>query len=254
MKNIILLLLFACTLSYAKAQKGDTLILSSENILVKNLPLGQHRYLIYFKKDKDSSSISFQLWNLNVKRETYKGKPAIVVDQLWEDNSEIIHKVHSVNDARDFKPLFQSSWWKTRGTILTDFEEKTATFPDQLFRKNIDSSRKVAHDAFLKAANTYALNWHLDLETFSLLPFKQGRTFGINYYDAGFSEPKIQYYTVTGSALFTGPDQHQTDCWLLRHESPNNIETFWISKKTNEVLKLEQQFGKMYRYKIKIPY
>jgi hypothetical protein len=41
-------------------------------------------------------------------------------------------------------------------------------------------------------------------------------------------------------------------CWLLSHEGTNNKEVFWISKKTNEVLKLEQEFGGRYRYKIKL--
>ncbi len=252
MKKFYLFLLLLAA-SHAYAQKKDTVIISPANILTQNLPLGNHKYLVYFKKNKDSSSINFQLWNLSVKKEDYKGKPAIVVDQFWEDNTEVIHRVHSVSDAKDFKPLYQTSWWKARGTIITDFEAKTATFPDQLFRKNIDSSRKVALNSFLTATNQYALNWHLDLETFSMLPFKDGTTFGINYYDAGFSAPARQYYTVAGSAIFEGQNQTKTDCWLLVHESPNNKETFWISKKTKEVLKLEQQAGKLYRYKIKIP-
>ncbi len=250
-KFYLILLLFAA--NYAYAQKKDTIIISPTNILTQNLPLGNHKYLVYFKKAKDSSSISFQLWNLSVKKEDYKGKPAIVVDQFWEDNAEIIHRVHSVSDAKDFKPLYQTSWWKARGTTITDFVAKTATFPDQLFRKNIDSSRKVALNSFLTATDQYALNWHLDLETFSMLPFKDGTTFGINYYDAGFSAPKVQYYTVSGTAIFEGVEKSKTECWLLKHESPNNKETFWISKKTKEVLKLEQQSGKLYRYKIKIP-
>ncbi|MEJ5995968.1 hypothetical protein WG904_16190 [Pedobacter sp. Du54] len=252
MKSFYLfVLLFAA--NYGYAQKKDTVIISPATILTQNLPMGNHKYLVYFKKDKDSSSINFQMWNLSVKKEHYKGKPAIIIDQFWEDNTEIIHRVHSVSDVKDFKPIYQTSWWKARGTTVTDFEVKTATFPDQLFRKNPDSSRKVALNAFLTATNEYALNWHLDLETFSMLPFKEGVTFGINYYDAGFSAPKVQYYTVIGSATFEGVEKNKTECWLLNHESPGNKETFWISKKTKEVLKLEQQAGKLYRFKIKIP-
>lgn len=247
----LLMLLFAA--NYGYAQKRDTLLISPTNLLTQNLPVGNHKYLVYFKKGKDSSSINFQTWNLSIKKENYQGKPAVIIDQLWEDNVEVIHRVHSVSDAKDFRPLYQDSWWKARGTTLTDFVAKTATFPDQLFRKNPDSSRKVATNAFLKATNEYALNWHLDLSTFSMLPFKEGLTFGINYYDAGFSAPKVQYYTVTGTAIFEGVENSRTECWLLQHESPNNKEVFWISKKTKEVLKLEQQVGKMYRFKVKIP-
>jgi predicted mannosyl-3-phosphoglycerate phosphatase (HAD superfamily) len=59
-------------------------------------------------------------------------------------------------------------------------------------------------------------------------------------------------YTVTGSASLTGYDNQQIDCWIMEHTDKGNKEIFWISKKTKEVLKLEQEVnGKLYRYKIK---
>jgi hypothetical protein len=39
----------------------------------------------------------------------------------------------------------------------------------------------------------------------------------------------------------------------LVHEEKGNKEVYWISKKTKEVLKLEQEInGRFYRYKIKL--
>lgn len=98
------------------------------------------------------------------------------------------------------------------------------------------------------------LNWHLDLETFPTLPYKTGLTFVIPFYDPGTASgfQKVAY-TVTGSAELIGYNDQKIDCWLLVHESKGNKEVFWISKKTNEVLKLEQEVGgRMYRYKIKL--
>ncbi len=40
---------------------------------------------------------------------------------------------------------------------------------------------------------------------------------------------------------------------MINHEKKDNKEVFWISKKTSEVLKLEQEIsGRLYQYKIKL--
>lgn len=90
---------------------------------------------------------------------------------------------------------------------------------------------------------------------FSLLPYKDKVTFLIPYYDPGSIATQNVAYTVTGTAQLEGYDNRKIDCWLLVHEEKGNKEVFWISKKTNEVLKLEQEInGKMWRYKIKLSY
>lgn len=91
-------------------------------------------------------------------------------------------------------------------------------------------------------------------ETFPTLPYKTGLTFIIPFYDPGTASGYQRVaYAVTGSAELTGYDNQKIDCWLMVHEAPGNKEVYWISKKTNEVLKLEQEVnGKMYRYKIKL--
>jgi hypothetical protein len=101
--------------------------------------------------------------------------------------------------------------------------------------------------------NQYTLNWHLDLEVFPVLPYKEGVTFLIPFYDPGFPAPKNQAYTVEGSAELEGYNNQKIDCWLLTHEVRGQKATFWISKKTKEVLKLEEQIGNgRWRYKIKL--
>ena len=108
--------------------------------------------------------------------------------------------------------------------------------------------------AFNTARAQYFLNWHLDLEVFPLLTYKDKTTYVINFYDPGFpTPPQMQTYTVIGSGTLQGYDSQTIDCWMLRHGSlPQNLETFWISKKTGEVLKLEQEYGGRFRYKIKL--
>ncbi len=92
------------------------------------------------------------------------------------------------------------------------------------------------------------------MEVFPLLPFKEGVTFVIPFYDPGTGSSFQQVaYTVMGSSELVGYNDQKIDCWLLSHEERGNKEIFWISKKTREVLKLEQEInGSLYRYKIKL--
>lgn len=73
------------------------------------------------------------------------------------------------------------------------------------------------------------------------------------FYDPGSPAPRNVAYTVTGSAELEGNNNQKIECWLLIREASGNKEIFWISKKTKEVLKLEQEIGKeKWRYKIKL--
>ncbi len=237
---------------YALSQKTDTVIIGPSHVNTAVLKPGVHRYLIYFKNGKDSSRINYQVWTRKIDQLDYKGRSAISVTQEWEDNDTIIHKVYTVCDKKTFAPLFQESWFPKWGVTVFDFIDKKAMFRDTAIT-DADTARikKGMYDAFKQSLNQYVLDWHLDLEVFPILPYKDKTTFMINFYDPGSRAPSLQAYTVTGSAFLTGYNDQQIDCWLLTHNSRNNEETFWVSKQTKEVLKLEQKIVGRYRYKIK---
>lgn len=251
MKTIFTLLITVVSIS-ASAQ-NDTLIIKPSDINTKVLQEGQHRWLVYFKNGIDSPRYNYQIWNRKIERTRYESRDVFAITQQWESNDTVTHKVYSISDAKNFQPYFQDSWWKGRGNVVFDLIKKTGTIAGHDLT-DADTARayKRVWDAFKTAAQQYVLNWHLDLETFPLLPYKEGRTFGINFYELGSQPPQIQYYTVTGSRKLTGYENEQIDCWLLVHESKNNKETFYVSKKTKEVLKLEQEFNGRYRIKIKL--
>ncbi|MDF2187374.1 hypothetical protein [Paraflavitalea sp. CAU 1676] len=251
----LLCLILMGNISLAVAQQHDTIVVDGSKVQTRYLQPGVNRYLVYFKMGKDSSRIDFQFWSRKVDFLSYQGREAIGITQEWEDNKTIVHKVYSVCDKKTFAPLLHESWWASRGTTKADFISKQFFMQDTLL-SNTDTARlkKNILQAFHAALDQNVLNWHLDLETFPILPYKDNVTFMINFYDPGFPAPKLQAYTVSGSAQLEGVNNQKIDCWLLKHGSPNNNETFWISKKTHEVLKLEQQFGSKYRYKIKLGY
>ena len=89
-----------------------------------------------------------------------------------------------------------------------------------------------------------------------MLPLGKGKTFAINFYDAGLNPPRYVIYKVTGSEMLTMLNNEKVDCWKLITEGDSKgvhySETFWISKKGHEFLKEEDVNPSGYRYKIKM--
>jgi hypothetical protein len=186
----------------ASAQKKDTILINASKVNTKVLKPGTHRYLVYFKNGKDSSRKNYQMWNRIIDFVNYQGKDAISITQEWEDNDTVIHKAYSVCDRKSFEPLFQESWWRKRGTTKFDFINRQAFFLDTaLTASDTTRLKKNMYSAFQQALEQHVFNWHLDLEVFPLLPYKNGTTFLINFYDPGFPAPKLQAYTVDGSEV-----------------------------------------------------
>lgn len=250
---LMLVSVFMCFNSVAQS-KTDTILIDAGKVNTKVLKPSVNRYLVYFKMGKDSARSRAQFWTRNIAYADYQGKEAIIITQEWEDRDTIVHKVISVCDKRTFAPLYHQSWWKQSGTGEFDFMNRSASLNGiSLTDADTARNRKGPWEAFKKAMDQYVLNWHLDLEVFPILPYKEEKTFLIPFYDPGFPAPTNEAYTVTGTGILTGYNDQQIECWLLTHESRGFKEIFWISKKTKEVLKLEQEIGKdKWRYKIKL--
>lgn len=263
--SLLMLICFLCSSCFANAQKKDTVFITEKNINTNVLREGTHRYLVYFKMKKDATRTQTQFWTRTIKRAVYSGIPVIEITQEWEDKDSIMHIVKSFSDAKTMQPLYHKTWWKVQtsknSTVKTvsettvDFLNKTVGFNGNLL-SDADTAKQASAiwAGYKSSLDKYYLNWHLDLETFPVLPYKNGVTFIIPFYDPGTSSGfQNVAYTVTSSAQLIGYNDQKIDCWLLVHESKGNKEVFWISKKTKEVLKFEQEInGSLYRYKIKL--
>lgn len=241
------------------AQQADTIFVKENTVKTSLLKEGTNRYLVYFKMGKDTNRTMTQFWTRSIRFEQFENRDVITVYQSWEDKDSIMHTTKSVCDKKTFAPLYQESWWKRGKTITTstfNFIDKSGLIDGKaLSDTDSTKNRKNAWAAFKKATDQYTLNWHLDLEVFQLLPFKQGKIFSIPYYDPGFNAPKQVVYTVSAMETIVGYNNQKIDCWVLTHTQGNNNESFWISKKTNEVIKMQDNIGgKLFRYKIKLPF
>lgn len=244
-------IMLSAVCSAADAQKIDTINFNKGHQLnTAYLKPGLRQYMVYFQQPAQKKVLRFWLWLRDIKTGTRDGKPVFNISQHWLGSDTLSYRtVYSVNSATDFAPIYHA---EGNGTKTKAFNW-TAT--------KMTGADTVANNlakAFTLNFDKPNFNWNLDIETFEMLPLAEGKTFAINFYDAGQGTPKYVLYKVTGSEVITLLDNTKVDCWKLYEEgkSPNGSsysETFWISKKGHEFLKEEDEFGGSYRYKIKMP-
>jgi hypothetical protein len=242
------------------AKNEDTVKVGPGTLELQHLQKGKLDYLQFIRKTKDGPASRLALITFNVETKPFNNKPAIQVTQQWEYDT-VVHKCFTVFDPKNFSNIFHETYWKRLGySIKLDFGKKSVDFKNINNKSEVpDSVKAVAVKDFKDSFNKFNLNWHADMLIYSLLPYKEGRTFIINYYDPGFGPSEEVAYTVTSSEPLTGSNGENIDCWVLNNYVDNKApekgyERFWISKKTREVLKLENFMGagRGYRYKVKI--
>lgn len=248
MKSLLLIFQLATLAAYA--QRGDTISVGPENLRLDNLNYGNHAYAVYFKKTKQSPTERLTLVKIKIERQVQNGNSEIVVTQQW-DKDTVVHAAVTRFDSKNLSTRAHDTYWKRLGyTSKFDFVNRRVSFEGKV----ADSLKAKATKEFNESFSNYNLNWHSDLVIFPLLPFKENRVFKINFYDPGFGKPTETFYRVDGSEQLSS-SFGKIDCWVLviRHTKPvASSQKFWISKKSNEVLKEEDEFGGQYRYKLKL--
>ena len=260
MKSLLIgVLLLSFTLP-SIAKNIDTIRVGPGTLELKHLQTGDFSYIQYTKKTKDGPATRVTLINFNIEAKQYHEKPAFFVKQQWEYDT-VVHKCLTIFDAKNFSTRLHDTYWKRLGySLKLNFETKQVEFKNVNNKSDVpDSVKSVAIKDFNDTFSKYNLNWHADMIIYSLLDYKENRTFIINYYDPGFGKAEEVPYTVTGSEFLTGSNGEKIECWVLNNYNDNKdpekgYERFWIAKKSHEVLKLENYFGggKGYRYKLKL--
>lgn len=260
MKHIILAFLLFVSYMPAIAQHKDTVLVTSKDLNAKRLQQGEISYLQYAKKTKESIPTRITLITFNVRPEVYHRKQVIAINQQWNSDTTT-HTCYTLLDANSFATLIHNTYWKRLGySMKFDFNAKTVYFVKSNSAISIpDSVKATVTKDFEQSFHSFFLNWHADILLYSLLDYRLGRTFIINYFDPGFGAPEKTMYTVTGSDPLTDRNGQKIDCWVLNHfnddkSDEKGYERFWISKRTNEVLKMEDYGGpgQNYRYKLKL--
>ena len=237
------------------AQKSDVVSIQKKDLAFKYLQTGNSTYVVYFKKTEDGPAEKITLIKINVAPTNLNGKKAYAITQQWDSGDAVTHTAYTVHDAEDFSTLRHDIWWKSRNfTAKFDFSTKQVSLEGAAVDESAKS--KISQD-FKRSFASYNLCWHSDLTIFPLFPYKAGRVFKVNFYDPGAGESKIAEYTVTGSEFLTGSGGERIDSWIMERKSeiPSGgtyVQRFWISKKTQEVLKEEDKYPGGLRFKMKV--
>lgn len=247
--SFLLLALQLCNAAALHAQ-ADTVYPGSRHLNTGVLKPGLRQYLVYFQWPKAPKMLQFSYWTRDISIEQKNGAAVFAIRQHWyAADSTRYSSFLSFNSTKDFSPLYHEA----------NSGDKTAAYnwsPDRI--AGADTVTGNAQQAFELAFDRPNFNWHLDIETFEMLPLAAGKTFAINFYDAGLAPPKFVLYNVTGSEVLRTLDNRQVDCWKLVTTGADTkgtpyTQSFWISKKGHELLKEEDEYDGRFRYKIKLP-
>jgi hypothetical protein len=245
--TVFVILCFAACLS-AFAQV-DTVRMQDKRLNTSALKPGLNQYLVYFQNPKAPKTLRFWFWLRDIKIGERNGQKVFTITQHWYNADTATYRyIYSVNRQSDFAPVYHTETIGTK-TKAYNWNADKITGSD-----TVAQNLQKGFSLDFKLPN---FNWNLDIETFEMLPLANGKTFAINFYDAGLDPPAYINYKVIGSELIATLDNQKVDCWKLFCEGESRgmhyTETYWISKKNHEFLKEEDSYNGAYRYKIKMP-
>jgi len=245
MKKITLLLVLCCTAFTAAFAQQDTVRVTSKHINTKQLKQGTRQYLVTISNPKNPKVLSQSLWNRDIRFEQVQGKERMVIRQNWIGTDTLSNRTIESVMEKDFSPVYHTST-SARGVAAFNF------YPDKITAADTAKTNPWRKFVMPLAQPTY--NWELDMEFFESLPLKSNTVFLINFYHPGSpTVPQNYAYKVTGSEKLPTINNQTIDCWMLRIDySPENYGIFWVTKKTHEVLKMEEKFNGITRYKVKL--
>lgn len=244
----LLALIVLCFTTNALFAQIDTIRLQDKRLNTAVLKPVLNQYMVYFQTPANNKTLRFWFWLRDIKKTTRNGESVFTITQHWYGSDSSMYRyAYSVNRATDFAPLYHEEDYQNKINAYNWSEKQI---------NGADTVAKNSKNGFVLDFSSPNFNWNLDIETFEMLPLAPGKTFAVNFYDAGFDVPAYVLYKVSGSELLTTLDDKKVDCWKLYTEGTNNgepySETFWISKRGHEFLKEEDKSNGMYRYKIKL--
>jgi len=252
MKKLFIAFIFLAfvQITFADFAEGqiDTIRLKDKRLLTSLLKPGLKQYLVYGQNPKKARSLTLLFWTSDIKLENRNGEKVFAITQhLYGGDSTRYMSVYSLNKATDFAPLYHKESFIHETKAYNWYADKIT---------GADSVAQNLQKDFSLNFKTPNFNWNLDMETFEMLPLAAGKTFAINFCDAGITQPAYTLYKVIGSEVLVTLDHQKIDCWKLyreyEYQGTPASQTFWISKKDHEYLKSEELFKGSYFYKIKM--
>lgn len=227
-------------------QAADNNAFHFSGLTEANYAEGTRQYLVYMEDANTGELRNQAVWTRKTRIIEQNGEKLVEISQVWTSSTDSWNrKLYSLNRIADFSPLAHRTEHGKEGVISAYIFKEDAIAGDASIADNTKAD-------FSMPSMPGTLNWELDMETFSLLPFELGRTFHMPFYHPGSKTgPAIYDYTVTGEEVLTDTRGNAIDCWILHIEyGDQGSSDFWFDKKSKQLIKMDETFGAHRRYKI----
>lgn len=234
MKNILLILFLLPQLAAAQ----DTIRVGHKFKDFKHLEMGVKRDAVYnlFKGEIKGLAIKTR----TTERVTIDGKAYISITHSWvSPGTEWKGNFQYLCEPETMKPVQHIRTTKRAGIEAFKFSGSKIT--------GLDSISENTKNDFELTLTEPTYNWEVDLETYSLLPMKEGYHAVMNFYHPGGSTaPGFYQLKVTGSEKLELPNGQKMDCWIIFTDYGGTQPTrFWYTKKGQNFVKMEGQYNQM---------
>jgi hypothetical protein len=246
--KVIFIISFSILFASTVSAQVDTVYQFDSKLIANRIKEGRSQYCMFYQNKTSPKKAGTYIVDKAITFKTVNGIDAIeIIQKLYSSDSAGYNYVYSLVRRDNFNPIYHRTWRQRTGIEAYDFYVNKIVGSDSV----ANNSKK----GFELLTTHPLLNWELDLETFSILPLKKDKTFAINFYHPGSpTKPMLNSYKVVGEENINGMEGVKIACWkLLIDYGPKQQATFFISKKTGEVIKLEEDFGSGVRYKVKLP-
>ncbi|MCC3160462.1 hypothetical protein LJ737_24710 [Hymenobacter sp. 15J16-1T3B] len=212
---------------------------------LRKLRPGMRQYLVFMQRGNRPQANNSALWLRHVAIDANRRE--VVISQQWfSGDSTTNRQLLSRNRLDNFRPVYHRTSSRRAGVAAFNFLGDNIVGTD-----SVAGNRQAA---LVVPTPAPTLNWELDLETFELLDYAPGKKFVLNFYHPGGPVlPKWYTYEVVGKETIPLIGAATAECWKLRiNYDAQNYAVFWIATKTNEVLKMEEEYNGVRRYKVKL--
>jgi hypothetical protein len=226
------------------AQTLDTITTKNQKLVIKNIVPIKHSYAVFFTDSLGKRTSSADIWDREIRlTKSTTGKDVYSFEWKWYRKDSLLLQTQ----GQCAFPSLELIEYTKSPSLLVKNENGTLNIKTQ--------TRTKTDTAFTAPFDGSAFTFPMDLEFFGLLPMKSvGQKFSVPFYEPGSA--KYSYYTCTvvGKEPLRLQENASIECWMLQidYGQMGAYATFWISTATGEVLKMQEYFRGMFRYKIKL--
>ncbi len=220
------------------SQNIDTIRVGDRFKNIQHLEMAQTKDIIYTKVKGKVMSVSVNF--KETKMIEVNGKKLLYFSHdVQSGNADMNGSFEYICEPETLRPIQLIRNSKRTGKEAFQFTESLIS--------GLDSAVDNGQKDFKLALTEPTYNWQIDLETYSLLPMKEGYHAVMNFYHPGSSsEPKFYHLKVIGSETVKLPDGRSMDCWIIFTDYGGTQPTrFWYTKQGQNFVKMKGQYKQL---------